>query len=775
MSPTNSGLMQIPSVISTETGELVERGRIKTAGDLNSVHQMFFNADLLASQKRSVYQAMVDGAAPYDTAREQMLGQAGRANINWLQLADTLEESVKPYSTLLESLDVFGTAPTTYGDAVSRRNWEPLMAQEIARTLKLWPSFHSSWDRNVRTLKMDGISFAFFDDNIDWRWKVQSMQNLKMPREVPADLELLDMITCETSMLPHELFRKLEGEKHLPEEERYWNREEGLKALKQAAPQGLDMSNWEAVEQAWKDNDLTYGMTSPVVRIVHGWVKELDGTVTHLIARYAAGTGTAGGEFLYKCEGKYRQMSQLLTEYTDGVGVNGDFHSIRGLGYKLFGAAAGQNKLRNKILDASCIAATPHLSSESEDSITDRSIQHMGPYQILDNKAQYAEMPDLNLAQNAFPALQMLDSIFTSKAAAQAPITTSPLARTAKTKYQVQSEEEQEGALTSGSFFNFMSSWGRHYRNVVRRLTNRDYQSTDPGGTEVMKLRARLVALGVPLEAFFNIDVDAIEINMGIGKGSIPERRSSLNAVYDLLYPSMDQEGRQEMNRAVATSYLGPAMGRRLFPDEQGLRPPVDAQVAQLENSIMSMGKPSAFEPNQDHVVHVDAHLTFLYQINTLFEEQRMELRDTIDQMQPVWEHCLNDHMPLVSDQDPDYGRFKEGLQQLGEFITNSRKHLDAEDARAAEEQAESELSGEPHNPGLFRSAVDASARADEADQLTIEKTRQEVEAARMEQIRKSQLHQAEMAKKKAEIAKTDVELALKVKNAAKPSPKAKA
>lgn len=740
MQPVTTGLMQLPSVVSKEDDKLILRGRVKDPESLCSIHQMFFNADLLASQKRAVIQSMVDGAAPYSEARDRMTGQAGRANINWQQLTDALDEAVKPYNTLLESIDVFGDIPTKHGDDNSRMRWEPILAEEITRTIRNWPSFFSVWQQNARTFKMDGVAFAFFEDDIDWRWKVKGMQYVKMPREVPADVEELDMITCETVMYPHTLYRKVEAEKHLPEKERYWNRDACLVAIREAAPVGLDLSNWEAVERAWKDNDLTYGLTSKVIRIIHGWVKELDGTVTHLISRYSGGKA-----FLYKCVGKYGAMSELLTAYTDGVGTNGDFHSIRGLGYKLFGAAQGQNRLRNKMLDGACAAATPHFTAESEDAITDRSIFPMGPYQILANKMQYAEGPKLNISQNVAPVLQMMDMVFTSKAASSAPVTTNAISRTQKTAYQVQSEEEQTGALLSGSFFLFMSSWERQFRNVVKRLCRRDYQMTDPGGPSAWELRNRLVARGVPLEALYEVDVPAITINMGIGKGSVSDRRAALSAVYDVQYAAMDQEARNIMDRARAISYLGSRLGGKLFPESPGQRPPVDAQVAQLENSVMSMGQPSAFTTNQDHVVHVETHLAFLYQLNTAFEQQAIQLREAIDQMQPVWEHCINDHMPLISDRDPDYGRFKEALQQLGEFITNSRKHLTAEDMRAAEEQAEAEVL-QPDNLGLLRAATDANARAAAKDQVAIEAEKQKIQAARAEERRREESHRQKLA-----------------------------
>jgi hypothetical protein len=162
----------------------------------------------------------------------------------------------------------------------------------------------------------------------------------------------------------------------------------------------------------------------------------------------------------------------------------------------------------------------------------------------------------------------------------------------------------------------------------------------------------------------------------------------------------------------------------------------------------MPAGKPAGVP-----CVHLDKHLQRLYEINTQLTEMQIELRPAIDQMQPIWEHGINDHLPMVNPMNPDYKRFKEALQQLGELIKNSRKHLDAEDKKMAEEegQAEGELYGGTQ-PGLFAAAVDANARAAQKDMVEIEKTRAQIQ-------RDQQRHDQE-------IAANDVKLALEVQKA---------
>lgn len=728
----------VPPIVDPENQELIKRGRIASSEALISCYQTLFTEDEVSSRKRALAQAQADGEAPYSQDRERRLGTDGRANINWLMMQDALFEAEQPINTLLESLDTFGSTPTTYGDEQSRRRWSLIIEKEVARMIRKWPGFQAAWTQNNHICTMDGVSFAFFEDQIDWRWKVTGLQFFKFPRRTRADIEALDIVTCKVEEQPFELWRKIEAESELPEDQqRYWNREAVLQAIRNAAPQGIDSSNWEELQRSWKDNDLSYGITATTVPLVHGFIRELDGTVSHYIAQYNPAQGNEHSDFLYKCEGKYHSMSSLISPYLYDVGTNGDWHSIRGLAYRLYSVCTGLNRMRNKLLDAACHSATPYLSSSSEDAITDRSLQPFGPMVILNDKAQFSESPQLNLANNLIPALDSIERSFASKAASYSPVAAGPMQRTQKTKYQVQMEAETGMALSAGRFGLYMSGWEAHYKNIVRRVTNPNYLSTDPGGKEVWEMRTRCVALGVPLQAIYDVDIDAIEVNRGVGKGSASERRATFDTLRERVYPFLDQEGRRTLDYLTVAAWGGSSLANQLVPEQPGLRPPMDAQIALMENNLMALGQPPAFEVNQDHVVHVEKHLERLYQINTRLEQDpvNVSLEDTVNEMQPIWEHCNNGHMPLIAPENPQHGDFKQDLQQLGEFITNSRKHLDAEAAREVRD-AEAEAMKGPVPAatgevpaGLFRSAVDAGARASLPNQVIIQQEQQRLEA----------------------------------------------
>ncbi len=820
----------IPAVVSNDQ-KLIMRGRLKSAADLATTHVTLFNEDLYASQKRAMVNAAVGGDAPKDQGNLVRRGLGGVANVNWGTLGQTVEEATLPYWRLLETLDTYISTPLKqdFLDVKMRSIVEPILAEGFTRMLVKWASFRPRWCQLVTLYVSEGVGLPIHNDPYNWQWIVKGLDDLKFPRDTPADVNYLDIITCQDYMRPDELMSKVsaedEGEEAYkeafpPEAEvevveteemgeftqtpmeaddvviedkpavaqspeqgykRYWNKAAVIEAIKETSgSKGLDTNDPEAVARAWKGNDLTLGLTANTVRVIHGYVRELDGTVSHYVGRF-----DGQGDFLYKCEGKFENISELITAFIENVGTNGNFHSVRGLGYKMFSSTTAQNKLINKMLDDAMFASTPHISTDNEDLNVEKAFTPLGPYMMMASGLNFQQTYHNDVTGNLAPALQTINSIVQTRASTSAPVLSAQSDRTRKTATQVETETEMQGSLQASSFSMFMAAWERLLCTTFKRVCRSDYLPTDPGGQEVHKLYrwllTRLQPLGVTsqdqvIEILQNVDFDAMEVNSGIGKGSASERRSVVTALNQSLGGQLDPEGQRFLNRLTAASYAGFQIANQLVPDEPGLRPPMDAQVAQMENSLMSLGQPPAFEPNQDHFVHLEKHTEFLNTVNEGFGEQIKALkpgtdggdllRETIDKMEPVWLHCNEEHMPMLSDMNPAKPMFKENLQQLGEFIKNSRKHLDAEAQRELEAsgQAEGDLYGGVP-AGLVIANADAAARAATAkEQATTAKTLAETEAIRTRTY-------LEAAQARQNMAVTDVETSLKVKESNKPEP----
>lgn len=287
-----------------------------------------------------------------------------------------------------------------------------------------------------------------------------------------------------------------------------------------------------------------------------------------------------------------------------------------------------------------------------------------------------------------------------------------------KTKYELQRRDEMEGKLSSDVLRRFFTAWGRDYREIVRRVTNPNLTADHPGGAEVMDFRQRCMERGVPEEALLNLDYDDISLNMGIGKGSTSERRAVLDYLNGSVMPRLDPAGQRILLRDSVAAYTDARYATLLVPEEEGQRPPVDQQIANMENQLMQLGVPPVLEPNQDHVVHCGTHILLLQNMNEQITVAAVELQDVIPQMQVAAEHATQ-HMQFIDPMSEPYPVFKEALQQLNEVIVNGAKHIAGEERKmqkAAERgQPAPDISGTP--PGIEIQAADARAKLETMQQ----------------------------------------------------------
>lgn len=679
-------LSALPPVVTPE-GEPIKRGRLKSPGDLVSQYETLYQADLTSAAQRTMAQEQRDGVPPYSLVKERAAGLAGRANINWMLLDSVASEAEAPYIDILDGIDEFCTMPTNFGQEQDRLYWERVIAEEFTRMIKSWPRFFPLWQQNVMIFVAEGLSFIFFDDDTDWRWSVKGQQYIKFPRRTDADINILDIICARVEMLPHKLFEHCQNKEAATQEG--WDTDATWEAIKRCGGQhgirGNDMQEWE---MAWKNNDLILGSSNFTVPTIHGWVRELDGTVSHYICPADASDvqlTDPGIGFLYKKEGKYRRMSNMIIPYSYGVGSNGTFHSVRGIHMKAFASCSGINRALNRMLDMAIHGSTPWITTQEEDTLTELPLTPMGPYGVLKPGAAFVENKVPPFEQTLIPALSYLQQVFQTRTRQFTSPAQSGIDKTERTAYEKRMQYEQEGKLSTSGMNLFKASWTAHLKEIARRVCRKGYRSDEPGGEEVTEFRARCIDRGVPAEAIDLVDTNRIEANLGLGKGSASERRIVVDTLNQTLFYRLDPQGQSYLNNMTAAAYAGTRVANILSPVEQGLRPPADLEFANLENAALSSGKNIPVLPNQNHLVHLGSHIQDMGQINDGIVSGQVPLDQAIPQLQLMQAHC-NEHLQFCDQNNPQTATFKDILNQFNQVISNGAKQLFAEQAKMQRE-----------------------------------------------------------------------------------------
>lgn len=739
-------LAKLPVEKSPPVPSVTAATRIKRASDVVTQYQTLFNEDYVASRDRAVVQSMADRNAPYSDTMLRALGITGITNVNWGDLGMAQAEAEKPINSILNSLSHFGIVPFKHGVLTEpeKNEKEAVVAEELHRMITRWRDFRFRWKLNAHFFTMWGVSFTYRDDNLDWRWKVSSLQDVKIPRGTQASINLVDRVFIKADMTPSDLYAKIRD----PEIGRAagWNPEQIAKSCTNAQPKPLNTQSPEEMQAMWKDNAVYSGNTNIVVQVVHGFVQEVDGTVSHYIADYMLNSigyvgntsgsgGPEGAGFLYEKRSEFASMAEFINMYLFGVGTNGDLHSIRGNGSNLFPAASAINKLLCKFVDKANDEANTFLQTENEDATIDNMIVPRGPYFQLTTGVTFAERATPPVAGNLVPAISALRDNFRAQSAGMAPRSTQQGQEAGtQTRYELQRQDELDSGLTSDVMDMYMDSWSWDYREIVRRVINPELQEEHPGGKEAFEFRRRCEERGVGYDLLKQLDYDNITLNTGIGRGSSAERRTVLANLNQTIFGRLDPEGQQILTRDTIASQTDYRYALALVPRQAGMRPPVDKQIANNENQLIKLGGAAVVEGNQNHIVHVGTHLELLQAYDGMLANVQIELADAIPVMQKASEHC-NEHMQYIDPASIPYRQYKQALQQLNEVITNGAKHLEADQRKAAKEaqmQQEQQPQQEETPPGVFGQAVDARARL--ANILEEGKTKLELKKAEADQ-----------------------------------------
>jgi hypothetical protein len=199
-------------------------------------------------------------------------------------------------------------------------------------------------------------------------------------------------------------------------------------------------------------------------------------------------------------------MGQAFTVFTYGVGVNGQYHSIRGLGAKIFTEVQTSNRLRCQMVDGALLSSSVILQPTTEESLQNLQLSYFGPYSILTPGVEIQDRPIPNMSTSVLPVLQDMAQLINNRTGSYVDSGAVANSRE-RTKYEIQAQQSSNARLSSSALSLFYDPLERLFREVVRRACRRDYYPTEPGGDSIREFKMRCYERGVPLEAIYQVDL----------------------------------------------------------------------------------------------------------------------------------------------------------------------------------------------------------------------------------------------------------------------------
>jgi hypothetical protein len=661
--------------------------RIKDAKSAYEVWETLRRADAVSAYDRSKIDAAYDNERPYDERALINAGQGYRVNVSWGFAKQVLDTAMAGYTDIINAPQTFFSCPTMYGPMVERDELENVIAQEVTATIRSWRNFFPTYLRLCNSFIKHGVGIALFNDEWDWRWKATDMSDFKLPRKTEIGQENIDCAACLRFYSPTQLYQLIKDEEIA--------RINGfnVEACRRAIISSVNNNNnhyqfrqydWEKLEVELRNNDLfftTQAANQQSIRVVHLWVTEFDGKVSHLMISDDNGVQ----DFLFKKIGRFDNSYEAYTVFTYGVGTNGYYHGVRGQGYDVFAINGALNRAYCSLLEIASFGSAPTFQPKDETALQEMQFIPNGIYNLLSPGIEVIKDTIVpNVSSGTLPIVSAFTQLFRERTASY---NTESLVNTSveKSATQVRAELSSIAKMSVSALNLFFDPWESLIREMIRRMKRRDYDAREPGGKYIADLRKRLLQRGSEgvgakdryLQAFYELDIDRLRITKPVGAGSEAARMVAFDRLMGI-FGSLPDSGKQNLVWDIVSETAGyENAGRYAIAPGETETPTWDASLAQVENNQLLQGGQIQVIDGQNDLVHAKVHLTALEPLVGQAQEalavDPMSVADLLPGLNNLNQH-MSEHVARLG-QDPmmreQSAFFRKALQNADEILHN--------------------------------------------------------------------------------------------------------
>lgn len=660
----------------SESGTL-PKSRLEDAAHAHSIYKGFKQDDRESAIQRTKIQAMFNGERPFSQAARERAGQSALCNLNFGESDAMKEDALSSYVDLYNSEESLIRLETRFGEPAQRGEWAEIIAREYTRMLKGWPAHFQRFMLNADYFVAHGVSVCYFPDDLDWRWDVARFGEFQIARETRATESEIEIAFLERKLNLAQLNSFIRNTQAATKAG--WNIKQVKKAMLEhhAGSRGTESEfSPESFAEAMKSNDLFHAHRSKAVKIVHCWVKNFDGSVGHGIFLQ----DKAEKEWLYWNPNKFDRMTNAFIIYTFGVG-DGYYHSIRGLGYKIFYQDNAANRMLSNALDGVNLRNSLIVQPGDENDL-DKLVNmvQIGPMAVLAPGLKVQD-PKFSSGDAAMQMVQQMRSFMRSKTNQYNPQNALPEGGPEKSRAEIVARLQEGARLSDSAKGLFYEPDTRHHRETFRRVMRRNYPESQAGGKEVQKMRQRLTEQGVPLEALFAVDLDSIRSVRSVGSGSPAAKELAMRQIMNLSGGYEETGRKQALLDATAAALNGDYETARKYVAP----PPAPASAGQvtdamMENILLAQGHEIPVVEGQLHLTHANIHLQKLQELEEGVKNG-VEPMEVAEEMAMIQIHGT-DHVERLSN-DPssteDGAILRQAYQQFNQSINNGLNQLEAE------------------------------------------------------------------------------------------------
>lgn len=606
--------------------------RIGSAALVNTILERLKRDDEPRAKKRALIDRQLAGNKPYNSDYLEKTNQADVSNVAFREAEGHVSARATTYFNLvfeppcLVKVKIKGK----YAKNMDR-DYASIIASKLHDMLMNWQGFIHNILLHQQQMIVHAIGPVYWPNERDWRFKALRHGQFLVTTTADATLDTMSTIVVRGNYKAHELFWKIAATDEEMEHgvtdamkakiatEHGWNVELVKKLIIDAAlgstkdqSDPYQTSVWESVQQQIKNNDALFAASlNDDINVAHLWQREYRGKISWYIV---SENSIHADEFLFNSENCISDFSEQICLFFSGIG-DGSYHSVQGMGKKIFSHSAINDRLRNKMIDAAQLKSMMAVQGDMQDL---RKIK-MGRFAIIPRNVTIvanAFDPDID---GILKVVQSLENSLARNVGTDRPeLNDHGVAEKAGSAFGDRIRLMREGRLERSEIMLYYLWLDNLYKEVVRRMFDEKLVETDPAYELVEEFKESCIDAGVP-EALLKADAFSVKATRSVGFGSPAQSREIWDTVVSMSaqYPEV---GKVRSVKRNLIALIGADEAEEIMPDDISAKDPSNQHShAMMENSIMEDGKQVLVGRDQLHIAHLDVHFEPMEQVAQQF------------------------------------------------------------------------------------------------------------------------------------------------------------
>ena len=701
--------------------------RLNDASEVATLVQRLANADERRAQVRSKLKGLVDGNSPYSPGELKRKGQSYRTNINFRESENFLSMGLSAFYDVFSEAPTYANVRVNAADANESEVYSRIITEEFDRLQKKDNNFDYLIQLSQHEMVLYGYGPVIFEDNLDWRCKAVRAGDILVPEGTKSNVNDWTVCVIRSRYQVHELYASIRNEEGAAAAG--WDVAEAKKSIMRAAPeaQGNNQLNWEYYQQQIRNNDLSYSSRSDIITAAHVFYREFptdempEGGISHCIIDER---GHDNKRFLFRKVRRYNNWNEAIhcLFYDKG---DGTFHSVKGMGVKMFGPMEIKNRLRCAMVDAAFTRAQIMLQPTTPDALNKTSLIQMGPmavlppgYNVVQQNVSGALDSTMGVATDLEGLLQANLSQYRQRLEKQG---------NPRTATEVEAIVGQQATLGKTQLNRYYEQLDALFAERYRRATSSSVTKTSPGGAEALEFQRRCRDRGVPANVMR--DVDFVRATRTVGRGSVFERRSIMRELMGVS-SMLPESGRSNVIEDTIASMVGYQNVERYYPKpSQDIDKQEQTQEAMMENALFKLRVPIPVSDLDSHITHAESHLAFGAQA----AESISKGADLIE-VATILRMCLPhlaSHLEKIGADESRKDVFKLLSEQAGELAKVTNQIV--QQVQSQQEKAQSQAAQAPEGGAIPPEAIKAAAEEDRKNAAHAADLQRKAEVAQQE------------------------------------------